>query len=198
ALHEAWNDASGHTIRRISRKEERIEEIVRRTRNIEFAVLEVAPYVHSRLHVVAAASDGDDVRVSVDVFAERLRIAVIGAEAHAAIIKSDGGDSRNVGRLRARRRVSRIAGAELIQHPRPEGVHEAELAVGVSILGRVAESAAAGSDSRASRVGLDPLIEFQEEAILVAGVPVQTSLEFIRLEQVSACRNGAGDLEDGN
>src|SRR5205814_8308994 len=115
-----------------------------------------------------------------------------------AIVETDGGDCRNVGRLSARRRVAGVTRPEFIQHPRAEGVHEAELAVGVSILGRVAESTAAGRDSWASRVGLDPLIEFQEEAVLVAGVPVQTSLEFIRLEQVSACRNGAGDLEDGN
>src|SRR5207248_2417646 len=160
----------------------------------EFAVLNIASYVHARFHVMAAASDGDDVRVGVNVLPERLRVAIVGAEAHAAIVETDGRNSGNVRRLTSWRGVARVTRPEFIQHPRAEGVYEAELAVGVSILGRVAESAAAGRDSGACRVGLDPLIEFQEETVLVAVVPVQTSLEFIRLEQVSACWNRAGYL----
>ncbi len=81
-------DSGGLCVRAVGRKEERIEEVVRRPRHVELAVFEVPAEVDACLDAVLAVGNRNHVRVGVDVLVERLRISGVGTESHAAVIEA--------------------------------------------------------------------------------------------------------------
>src|SRR6266403_1131695 len=68
---EAGVYTGNHAVRGIGREEELVLEVIRRPRNVEFAVLDVPPEVRSHLDAVLAPLEGHHVAVRVDVLVEK-------------------------------------------------------------------------------------------------------------------------------
>src|SRR5215470_18065545 len=81
-------------VRAISSKEQLIKEVVRRSCNIEFAVLDVATHVDASLEVVLAVCNRNQVRITVDILVERLRISSVRSKPHRAVVETDVRNSR--------------------------------------------------------------------------------------------------------
>ena len=96
-LADARVGARRHAVGRIGCKENRIKKVVGGARHVEDAVLDVAPEVHSHLHVMVAMGDGHHVAIAVNVFLEELRVAVVGAETYRPVIKADRRDAPESG-----------------------------------------------------------------------------------------------------
>jgi hypothetical protein len=69
-------------------EEKRIKDLVGRTPRIPVAVLKVAAQLSSCFQIVLAAANGDQVRVVVNVFPERLCIATVKAKPSVPSSKS--------------------------------------------------------------------------------------------------------------
>ena len=63
-------------VRTVCRKKQLIEEVVRRTRDVEFAVLDITAKVHSGFQIVFPVRNGNQVGIFVNVLVEGLRISV--------------------------------------------------------------------------------------------------------------------------
>ena len=61
--------------RAIRSKEDRIKHFVRRSGNIEFAILEVAFNIYAKLDAVLAVADGNHITVAVIMFLKELGIS---------------------------------------------------------------------------------------------------------------------------
>src|ERR1039457_3605698 len=109
-----------------------------------------------------SVSDGDQVRVVVDVFMERLRVAGIGAKPQCAVVERDCWNARLVGRDHMA--VLGIARPELVQHGGAKDVNVTELEVGGGNSGRIQEAARRIRTTVKSVSGAGP-VELGKEAI---------------------------------
>src|ERR1700746_3186834 len=177
-LKDAGIYTGSHRVWAVSGEEGLIEEVVRRARHVELAVLEVPPEVNSCFQTVLPMGDRHHIRVGIDVFVRGLRVPGVGAESHTTVIEA------KIGNPGGRRTditgdIKHIAGAKFVQHRRTETVNVAQLTVGELLQHGVAETgsapvAVAYGIGKTETVGKPVPIELAEEAILLPEVVVDS------------------------
>src|ERR1700736_124592 len=132
---------------------------------------------------MVAVAYGYHVTIAIFVLLEELRISVVGAEAHAVVVKKNQRNSRQ--RNGSASVVLRVAQLEFVQYRRGEGTNVAELTRGENISGGVGKTASTGCGTRPKRVGLLQPVELQKGPVTRIPVVVQASRAFIAIKQVA-------------
>ena len=138
---KSWIDSGKFEVGCISREEQRVEEVVRRSPHIKVAILYVPPHVHACLQVVLAMVDRDHIGVGVNVLVKCLRIAIVRSEPQSSIVKTN---RWHTGEIHAD--IVSIPGVprpELIQYSWAEGMDVTELEIGRCHSRRIQEAAKA-------------------------------------------------------
>src|ERR1700722_7825436 len=128
--HRAWSFANSRIyacrliVRGIGSESHLVIEIIGGAADVEFAVLDIAPEIHSNLHIVVAVADRNHVGVGGDVLFKTLRVPVVRTKTQLAGVGEM--DLRHAwGTDRDKRVVLQIAGTKFVQDCRAESVKKA-------------------------------------------------------------------------
>ncbi len=176
--------AGDQPVRRIRREEKLIEEIIRRPRDVEFAVLDVPPEIPAELETVFALLKRHQVAVAIDIFVKELRVPIVGPKSRGAIVKPDGrhARSRHI-RIRA---IENIPGLGFVDQVRAEGVHPARLKIGEMARRGVLETVNAAAGVRGPEaIGRVQPVVLSEDAVVLPLNPINAPRPLIPVEQIA-------------
>ncbi len=169
-----------------------VKHFVGRTRNVEFAVFDVALDVHAHFDVVLPVANGDDIAVAVLMLFEELGVAAVRTKADCAVVEVDGGHARNGGLDPPV--VLCVADRERIEDRGRKRPYVAQLPVG-KVAGKwVREPTRAGRVAGPVGIGVVVPGNLHEKAVICVPVVIDTGLRFVAIKEVAE-RLGLG-LED--
>ncbi len=158
-------------------------EVIGGTPDVEFAVFDVAPDVHTHLHVVVSVADRDHVRVGVNIVLEALRVAVVGTETSSSVGETN---CRNATVVDGDQGVVvRVTSPELVQNRWAERVNAAQRTLREQSSKRIAETASASRVAGTKRIRVTIIVVLDVEAVVAVPVVVQPERGFVAIEQVA-------------